>query len=167
MPLAWCALHLPALLSHLLRLLLPSRPFPAGIRTSPPAALRPQPKCTPARLRSFLEETPYRATVPKPSPPPAAVAEPHPVLSPPQTRIVADSSQRPAPRPTPTAGSLSAPRFTPHRFPPNDTPRPSRATRRSGRRRLWSAASRIQPENAPPRLKSFLERGLYRILART
>ena len=110
MPVAWFALHLPALLLRLLRLLLPSRPFPVDARlasvgpmttgiqpslpAAPPAAPRYRPKCAPARVRSFLEETPFRARDPEPAPPAASPAGLHPVPSTSRTRIAADSSER-------------------------------------------------------------------------
>ena len=94
-------------------------------------------------------------------------------------REIAPPSPPPNPRRRPPARSpvrspqplLAAPRRTtqppaqasPHRpgkTPPTRAPLPSRATPRSVRRRAWPGASRIQPKDAPPRLKSFLEKTL-------
>ena len=110
----------------------------------------------------------FRSRRPHPNP------SPRPRTQPLQRRPAAPSQPQPS---SPTRQkirpklSLAAPRRTPqppaqpppHR-PGKTSPRrallPSRATPRSVRRRAWPGASRIQPKDAPPRLKSFLEKTL-------
>ena len=111
MPLAWCALRLPPRLVRRLRLLLPSRPFPVGARTSP-AAPRPRPQCAPARLRRCFEAPPLRAQTPQPAPPPAASVA--------LVRV-----------PTPSSLNAHCSRFT-HSSPPHSPHVPRRPAQKSG-----------------------------------
>ena len=144
MPLVWFALHLFSRLSRPLRLRRPSRPFPTGTQTSFPAARRR--KRVPARIRSFLEETPLRAQVSKPAPPPTSGAGLQPVPPTRRTRVVVDSSR--CPRPPPAFGPLrrrlvvAEPPARSHRG-----PAPRTARRRPASRRPRLARLAGPPEN--------------------
>ena len=103
------------------------------------------------------------------SPPPlgAGWREIAPPSPPPNSRRPAHALSFVRPPRPPVAVPVRAARrpaqVSPHR-PGKTSPRrallPSRATPRSVRRRAWPGASRLQPKDAPPRLKSFLEKTL-------
>ena len=145
----------------------PSTPTPRRVRAlSVPRAAQPSPHgpnlprrpakksgpsyLSPARIPSG--DSGWREIAP-PSPPPNS-RRPAQALSP------IRSPQPPLAVPLRTPQPPAQP--SPHR--PGKTS-PTHATPRSARRRPCPGASPLHPKNAPPNLKSFLERSLYRILA--
>ena len=128
--------------------------------------LRPTP--SPRPRTQPLQRRPAAPSKPHPSSPTRQKTGPS-YLSPPPP-----NSRRPAhalsfvrpPRPpvaVPVRAARHPAQVSPHR-PGKTSPRrallPSRATPRSVRRRAWPGASPLQPKDAPPRLKSFLEKTL-------